>query len=159
VEIAGPLLVRTLIVGGGAIGFLAAWLARHTGAAVTVVDISDDRRSQLESLGFVTSPAVESEVDVDVDSVGLEILGGKRSLTSFPEGRESLVLERRSVLRLGLRREKTLTRVSPSRQSKRADLGFKAVRSQSSPWGSHRSRSDSSTNASYSRSTGTLHYW
>jgi len=65
VEIAGPLLERTLIVGGGAIGFLVAWLARHTGAAVTVVDISDDRRSQLESLGFVTSLAVESEVDVD----------------------------------------------------------------------------------------------
>jgi len=74
VEIAGPLLERTVIVfGGGAIGFLVAWLARRAGAGVTVIDISDERRAQLESLGFATSPAAESEVDVAVDTVGLEI--------------------------------------------------------------------------------------
>lgn len=74
VEVAGPLLERTVIVfGGGAIGFLVAWLARRAGAGVTVVDISDDRRAHLDSLGFRTSPAAEGEVDVAVDTVGLEI--------------------------------------------------------------------------------------
>ena len=49
----------------------------------------------------------------------------------------------------------TITRVSPSPQSNRADFGLVAVRSRSSVSGSQRRRRDSSTNASYRRSTGT----
>jgi hypothetical protein len=49
----------------------------------------------------------------------------------------------------------TFTREAPLPQSNRADRGLEAVRSRSLPSGSQRSRSDSSRNASYSRSTGT----
>jgi threonine dehydrogenase-like Zn-dependent dehydrogenase len=74
VELAGPLLERSVTVfGGGAIGFLAAFLARRAGGRVTVVDISDERRAQLESMEFATSASPEEETDVAIDTVGLEI--------------------------------------------------------------------------------------
>ena len=59
-----------------------------------------------------------------------------------------------TVLRSPLARNVTLTRVVPSAQSKRADLGFVAVRSRSWSSGSQSARSPLSTNASKSRSTG-----
>lgn len=74
VELAGPLLEREVLVfGGGAIGFFVAWAARHAGAKVKVIDISDTRREQSAALGIASAKAPEGEVDVTFDTVGIKV--------------------------------------------------------------------------------------
>ncbi len=71
--LAGPLLGQEVcVVGGGAIGFLCAWLARRSGAHVQVVEIHPGRQTYLRSKAFAVTTALEDEVDVVIDTVGLE---------------------------------------------------------------------------------------
>ncbi len=71
-ELAGPLFGRRVMVfGGGAIGYLTAWIASRAGARVRVVEINEARRRLLEDLGLTGIPAPEGEAEVTVDTVGL----------------------------------------------------------------------------------------
>ncbi|MFT4280627.1 zinc-dependent alcohol dehydrogenase [Microbacterium sp.] len=45
---------RVVVIGGGPIGVLIATVARHAGAAVTVIELDAARRGGVEALGFAT---------------------------------------------------------------------------------------------------------
>ncbi|MCS7057586.1 MAG: alcohol dehydrogenase catalytic domain-containing protein [Meiothermus sp.] len=73
VELAGATLGRrVLVLGGGAIGTLAAWLLQRGGARVWVAEHNPLRRAWLEGLGFVQGvlEAPEGSFEVVLDCVG-----------------------------------------------------------------------------------------
>lgn len=71
VELAGVLNHRkTLIIGGGAIGVLAAWIAGRSGAEVQIVERSPTRRQWLSSFGFEAFEQPQGEYEVAIDAVG-----------------------------------------------------------------------------------------
>ncbi|MBO1437413.1 alcohol dehydrogenase catalytic domain-containing protein [Meiothermus sp. CFH 77666] len=73
VELAGAVLGRrVLVLGGGAIGTLAAWLLSRAGARVSVAERNPLRREWLGTLGFVDEvlEAPEGSFAVALDCVG-----------------------------------------------------------------------------------------
>lgn len=80
---------RVLVFGGGAIGFLVAWVAGRAGARVTVVEISETRRQQLITMGFEAVAAPEGDAEVTVDTVGLDATR-KAALTHLTPGGTSV---------------------------------------------------------------------
>lgn len=45
---------RAVVIGGGPIGVLIATVARHFGGEVVVIELDEQRRAQIEALGFTT---------------------------------------------------------------------------------------------------------
>ncbi|MQA66825.1 MAG: dehydrogenase [Alphaproteobacteria bacterium] len=65
---------RVLVVGGGVVGLLVAALARDAGAAVTVVDIRDERAAPSRALGvgFARPDAAPGEQDIVIHTSASE---------------------------------------------------------------------------------------
>jgi threonine dehydrogenase-like Zn-dependent dehydrogenase len=75
VELAGPVLGRpVLVLGGGAIGTLAAWLLAQAGARVTVSERNPLRAAWLEGLGFIAEvmPTPSGQYDRVLETVGAQ---------------------------------------------------------------------------------------
>lgn len=75
VELAGPVLGRAvLVLGGGAIGTLAAWLLAQAGARVTVSERNPLRAAWLEGLGFIAEvvPTPSGLYDRVLETVGAQ---------------------------------------------------------------------------------------
>ncbi|MFC6920651.1 zinc-dependent alcohol dehydrogenase [Meiothermus taiwanensis] len=75
VELAGPVLGRSvLVLGGGAIGTLAAWLLAEAGARVTVSERNPLRAAWLEGLGFIAEvvPTPGGLYDRVIETVGAQ---------------------------------------------------------------------------------------
>ena len=71
VELAGVLAERkTLVIGGGAIGILAAWLAGRSGARIQIVEQSAVRRAWLSRFGFEALVEPQGDYEVALDAVG-----------------------------------------------------------------------------------------
>lgn len=71
VELAGVLNQRkTLVIGGGAIGVLAAWIAKLSGARVHIIERSAVRREWLSHFAFEALEQPEGEYEVSIDAVG-----------------------------------------------------------------------------------------
>lgn len=94
VELAGGLLGRSaLVIGGGAIGTLAAWLATRAGAEVWVVERNPLRRAWLEGLGFSRGvlEAPTGFYDLALDCVGGQATPGLAAAHVRPGGQVVLV--------------------------------------------------------------------
>lgn len=62
---------RVLVVGGGGIGALAAWVLRRSGARVTVLEANEERRLWIERLAVAdVAGRLEGEFEVVVDAAG-----------------------------------------------------------------------------------------
>lgn len=73
VELAGPVLGRpVLVLGGGAIGTLVAWLLAQAGAEVTVGERNPVRQAWLKGLGFIAEvvPTPGGTYDRVIETVG-----------------------------------------------------------------------------------------
>ncbi|WP_018465456.1 alcohol dehydrogenase catalytic domain-containing protein [Calidithermus timidus] len=116
VELAGGMLGRNvLVIGGGAIGTLAAWLAARAGAEVWVVERNPLRRAWLEELGFVRGvlEAPSGFYDLALDCVGAQATpdlaashvrpGGQVVLVGLEAVEAALPLQRLVLQEIGLK--------------------------------------------------------
>lgn len=94
VELAGAVLGRrALVLGGGAIGTLAAWLLHRAGARVLVAERNPLRREWLGTLGFVDDvrESPEGGFEVALDCVGSASTVGLAANAVEPGGTVVLV--------------------------------------------------------------------
>jgi threonine dehydrogenase-like Zn-dependent dehydrogenase len=71
VDLPGPDLPdRALVLGGGAIGYLVAWVLASRSVAATVVEIHAGRRDTLRGLGVTAASEAVEEVPLVFDTVG-----------------------------------------------------------------------------------------
>ncbi len=116
VELAGGVLGRrVLVLGGGAIGTLAAWLLYRAGAQATVSELNPLRRAWLQELGFIEEvlPAPTATYDCVIETVGAQSTlaqavhavqpGGMVVLVGLADLEASLPLQRTVLQEVGLR--------------------------------------------------------